>query len=73
MKLEIYLTCDNAAFSDGNGPREISRILRKLAVRIDEQVSTIVDPESDQVGEMEEDAGLLMDENGNKVGNWVLR
>lgn len=56
MKITIELTTDNAAFADGNAGREVSRILRKLATKVE-----------DWDGETDFSARLL-DFNGNKVG-----
>ena len=59
MKLRIEITCDNAAFSDEPG-WEASWILSALCDRIGRL---------DRV-EFSEAGGVLMDNNGNRVGDW---
>ena len=45
----------NAAFSDGNGPAEVGRILQDIAARI-------------EAGHVN---GTIRDVNGNVVGRWT--
>ena len=56
MKATITINMDNAAF-DGRPATELSRILRKLAKRIEEEGPDYVP---------------MMDENGNKVGEFNI-
>lgn len=59
MTITIKLETDNAAFEDGSG-REVARILRKLAVKIqDDDLEALT-------------GGKLMDVNGNSVGTWEV-
>ena len=60
MKFEMNVVMDNAAFTDNNGG-ELARILRKLADRL-EGGDYFDDDES----------GLCMDANGNRVGGWTI-
>lgn len=60
-RLKVDIQCDNDAFVDlsaydGFDRAEVSRILRRLADRIDAGVT----------------GGDVRDLNGNKVGNWDL-
>jgi hypothetical protein len=57
MKAHVEIVCDNEAFGDGQHHREIARILRGLASKL----------------EMDTPARLkLYDHNGNHVGKFVL-
>lgn len=53
---DLKFKTDNAAFSDGDGPREVARILRKIA---------------DDV-ENGRECGRVHDANGNTVGEWDM-
>jgi hypothetical protein len=59
MKIHIEIETDNAAFEGGNAGREVSRILRELATKLE-----------DWPGENEWAIGLR-DFNGNKVGQAI--
>jgi len=56
MEFIVNVTCDNAAF-EGNPGIEISRILRKVADKV----------------EAGQEAGKIMDVNGNSVGEFRLQ
>jgi hypothetical protein len=48
---------DNAAFSDGNHPAEVARILHDIAERVAPGCT---------------DCGIIRDINGNTVGRWSM-
>lgn len=58
MKFRLSIDCGNAAFQDGNGPAEVSRILREQADRIERHACL-------------PDVLRLFDVNGNYVGEAV--
>lgn len=60
MDFILKINTDNEAFSGSPG-RELSRIMRKLASRIEDGIL------DDQAS-----AGRLMDANGNTVGEWEI-
>lgn len=57
MTFTLKITCNNAAFSDGDHAREIARILAKAATLVQDGCR----------------AAGLMDVNGNRVGSYVLK
>jgi hypothetical protein len=61
--LSLKLDCDNAAFSDGNRPNEVARILRRLA----DQIETIPLSDNQRID------GRLVDFNGNACGTWEAK
>ena len=68
MKFKLSMDCDNAAFLEDDLPEEapsqpgpeIARILKRLAVKVDNSC----DPDGD--------SWALMDTNGNRVGKAEL-
>lgn len=62
MKFEVEFACDNAAF-DNDLASEISRILRRLADKVEEGELTVL------AGKYRD----IKDVNGNKVGTWRLK
>ena len=58
MEFTLKINMDNAAFDRGEG-RELARLLRAVAKRVDE------------TGAGEND-GTIRDINGNKVGSWEI-
>ena len=63
MQFRIEIDSQNAAFSDGDGPHEVARILRELASHI-EQIGARPGPDSD--------GGLVFEVNGNRCGTWNI-
>lgn len=55
----ISFRTNNAAFTDGNGPSEVARILRELADAIENDGSA-------------EASGRIMDVNGNRIGSYDI-
>lgn len=53
---KIKFSTENAAFRDGNAEQETARILREIADHVEDG----------------EDAGKVMDANGNSIGTWSL-
>lgn len=62
MQFQLTIDCDNAAFEDGNCPREIARIMREAARRI----NSYDGPPVDFLNLL--DDFKLQDVNGNSVG-----
>ncbi len=56
MKFSFQIDSDNVAIQDCQA---VAVLLRKVADRIDDGIEC-------------DDAGILRDENGNKVGNWSI-
>jgi UDP-N-acetylglucosamine pyrophosphorylase len=56
MILEFGISCENDAFSDGNGRHEMARLMRQTADRI----------------EAGEEGGTLVEVNGNRCGSWYI-
>jgi len=54
----LEINCENAAFQDDCLAYELARILRALSEKVKHLDAT-------------DDKGVLRDENGNKVGEWV--
>jgi hypothetical protein len=59
VRFTINMTCDNAAFED-NPEREVARILRRIADRLDQFI------------DIEPTWHTIFDTNGNDVGRWSL-
>lgn len=59
MHVRISIACDNEAFSNGNGPLEVARILKTLARSVAE--------DSELASRY-----VLRDMNGNRVGEYVV-
>ena len=62
MKFEVEFTCDNVA-SNNDLASEISRILRRLADKLEEGELTVL------AGKYRD----IKDANGNKLGTWRLK
>lgn len=56
--LRLRIDTDNDAFAHGDGPAEVARLLRHVALRVH------------QWGDLD---GTLKDSNGNTCGQWDLR
>lgn len=61
MRLDVHLSMDGAAFDNGPGPLEVSRILRHLADQFDRGVVPYDD-----------EPVRLKDVNGNRVGYAIV-
>lgn len=59
--IHIEINSGNAAFSDGNAPAELARILRGIADRISEGTT---------LNDFDEVRVPILDFNGNRVGSW---
>lgn len=60
LKLKIKITTGNAAFDDGNECAEVARILRELAVRVE------------NCNDLYYAATVLRDVNGNSAGHMTV-
>lgn len=56
--LRLRINTDNDAFADGDGPSEVARLLRLVAIHV-------------ETGD--EFDGVIRDSNGNTCGQWDLR
>jgi hypothetical protein len=66
MKLVIMIYCDNSAFNGNDCGRELARILRVVASRMD------LESKSDLIRGYLDDPKSLFDSNGNTVGSMEI-